>query len=376
MVSQSAPGDMPVLYPIRWLLDAHSCIRADPLIYVSELRLVFVRLAFKRAVPIIHLILGVCVSVAAWSNYATAMDFSTKQAPDGDRFVLAKGEIVDGDAERLRIALQSVGRNRYGNKEMALESGGGLVAEALKMVAVMDEEKVSTVVLPGALCASACAQIVFLAGVHRVVADGGRLGFHTCAAGRTKSPLCNEIIAQNALEHGTDYGSVMAFMKYTGPSEMIWFGSKDADCYGFTRWPPGVNRGKQPGEIAPCVRDAIVSAGQRSPTVADQIALLCSGTVQAVEFHGPVMPTKETIVVDYGSRLVTGPLGSYPLTSLTETKIEFLQAYVAKGNSPMVMDGQIDRVSGETRIIVRRQDQPQGISVFYALNCQPARRAF
>jgi hypothetical protein len=76
------------------------------------------------------------------------MDFSTKQLSDGDRFVLAKGEIVDGDTERLRIALQSVGRNRYGNKEMALESGGGLVAEALKMVALMDEQKVSTVVLP------------------------------------------------------------------------------------------------------------------------------------------------------------------------------------------------------------------------------------
>jgi hypothetical protein len=220
-------------------------------------------LALKRAVPIIHSALGVCVIAVAWSNYAGAMDFSIKQAPDGDRFVLAKGEIVGGDAERLRIALQSVGRNRYGNREMALESGGGSVAEALKMVALMDEEKVSTVVLPGAVCASACAQIVFLAGVHRVVADGGQLGFHTCAAGRNKSPLCNEIIAQNALEHGTDYGSVMAFMEFTGPSEMIWFSAKDADCYGFTLWPPGANRGKQPGDIAPCVKEGILGLSAR-----------------------------------------------------------------------------------------------------------------
>ncbi len=213
--------------------------------------------AFRRTVAIIRLGLSVYAIIAASSNSAAAMDFSTKQLSDGDRFVLAKGEIVDGDTERLRFALQSVGRNRYGNKEMALESGGGLVAEALKMVALMDKEKVSTVVLPGAMCASACAQIVFLAGVHKVVADGGQLGFHTCAAGRNKSPLCNEIIAQNALEHGTDHGSVMAFMEYTGPSEMIWFSSKDADCYGFTRWPPGANRGKQPGEIAPCIESGI-----------------------------------------------------------------------------------------------------------------------
>jgi hypothetical protein len=122
-------------------------------------------IAFKRTVSVIRLGLSVYLIIAASSNSAAAMDFSTKQLSDGDRFILAKGEIVDGDAERLRIALQSVGRNRYGNKEMALESGG--------------------------------------------------------------------------------------------PSEMIWFSSKDADCYGFTRWPPGVNRGKQPGEIAPCIERAL-----------------------------------------------------------------------------------------------------------------------
>jgi hypothetical protein len=140
---------------------------------------------------------------------ATAMDFSTQRLPDGDHYILAKGEIVAGDTERLRLALQLVGRNRYGDKEMALESGGGLVGEALKMVGLMDEEKVSTVVLPGATCASACAQIVFLAGIHRIVAEGGKLGMHTCAMGRNRSPLCNQTIAQNALEHGTAYGSVI-----------------------------------------------------------------------------------------------------------------------------------------------------------------------
>jgi hypothetical protein len=196
--------------------------------------------------------------IGAW-----AMEFSTQKLSDGDHFVLAKGEIVAGDAERLRVALQSVGRNRYGNKEMALDSGGGLVGEALKMVALMDKEKVSTYVLSGAMCASACAQIVFLAGVHRIVADGGKLGMHTCAAGRDRSDLCNEVVAQNALEHGTDHGSVMTFMKYTGPHQMIWFSAKEADCYGFTLYPPEIKRGKKPGEIAPCIREAIIGAGQR-----------------------------------------------------------------------------------------------------------------
>ncbi len=106
------------------------------MIFFGQLGLGFMMLAFKRIVPIIRLGLSASLIIAASSNSAAAMDFSTKQLSDGDRFISAKGEIVDGDTERLRIALQSVGRNRYGNKEMALESGGGLVAEALKMVAL------------------------------------------------------------------------------------------------------------------------------------------------------------------------------------------------------------------------------------------------
>jgi hypothetical protein len=68
----------------------------------------------------------------------------------------------------------------------------------------------------------------------------------------------------NAFEHGTDHGSVMTFMKYTGPQQMIWFDAKEADCYGFTLYPPEIiKRGKRPGEIAPCVREAILGAGRR-----------------------------------------------------------------------------------------------------------------
>jgi hypothetical protein len=220
-----------------------------------------------KIVPILFRILATMAFLIALfvivEQTAVAMEFSIKQLSDGDQFVFAKGEIVAGDAERLRGALRSLGRNRYGHKELALESEGGLVAEALRMVALMDQEKVSTFVLPGTACASACAQIVFLAGVHRIVADGGKLGMHTCAAEASRSELCNDKIAQNAFEHGTDYGSVMTFMKYTGPHQMIWFGSKEADCYGFTLYPPEIKRGKKPGEIAPCVLDAVRGADRR-----------------------------------------------------------------------------------------------------------------
>jgi hypothetical protein len=181
------------------------------------------------------------------------MEFFTLTLPDVGQVVFAKGPIISGDAERLLIALQTASRDRFGNKTLGLHSDGGLVGEAMRMVSLMDQEKVTTIVPPGATCASACAQIVFLAGVYRAVLDGGRLGIHSCSIHGAKSELCNQMIAKNALDHGTEYGSVMAFMK-ADPSDMVWFGSKDVDCYGISRWPPEFDRGTKPGEIAPCVK--------------------------------------------------------------------------------------------------------------------------
>ena len=119
----------------------------------------------------------------------------------------------------------------------------GLISIAVQnnIIVVFDNDAV----LPGATCASACAQIVFLAGIHRIVAEGGKLGMHTCAIGRNRSPLCNQTIAQNALEHGTATAQSWPSWSYTGPSEMVWFNSKDADCFGFTRWPWGRSGNKK-----------------------------------------------------------------------------------------------------------------------------------
>lgn len=189
---------------------------------------------------------------AGFTTPVSAMEFTIQPMPDGLRVVLGNGEIIAGDLERMRVALQSADRDKFGNKDIALNSGGGLVREALAMVALMDQEKVTTIVPPGSVCASACAQILFLAGVQRVVLDGGKLGMHTCSVGGDAAPLCNDRIAQTAFEHGTAYGSVMAFMAYTGAAKMLWFSSEDADCYGFTRWPPEMHRGTEPGEIGPC----------------------------------------------------------------------------------------------------------------------------
>lgn len=196
-----------------------------------------------------------------FASPVSAMEFSTVTTPEGLRMVSAVGPIVAGDAERLVAALRSADRDSFGNKRLMLNSTGGDVGAAIAMVQVMDQENVTTIVGPKAECASACAQILFLSGVHRFVLDGGRLGLHSCyvsgkdakGAKATKSTQCNDLIAQNALAHGTGYASIMAFMQYTDPARVRWFDAEEADCWGFTRWPPGSNRGIQNGEAPPCL---------------------------------------------------------------------------------------------------------------------------
>lgn len=111
------------------------------------------------------------------------------------------------------------------------------------------------------------------------------------------------------------------------------------------------------------------------PALAQKVTLLCSGTLQSPDVApGPI---NETIVVDYGLRTVNGPIGSpYPFTSLGETKIEFSTSFVTNDNTRMIAGGKIDRVSGDTTIMIKEQKTSQPFWIFYALSCRPSRPAF
>lgn len=222
-----------------------------------------------RTFPYRAAALLVVVLLAGAIPPAAAMTFSTSASADGKRFVLAKGQIAEGDADRLRTALQSADRDSFGHKVVALDSSGGSVIEAFAMVGIMDKERVSTIVKPGAACASACAQILFLSGIHRTVAEGGRLGLHSCydARERSRSMVCNELIAQNALARGTPYGSIMAFMHLSAPTQVRWLDAPDADCWGFTKRPPDSSGVSQRGQAMACrIRGDAAKVSLTSPS--------------------------------------------------------------------------------------------------------------
>lgn len=110
------------------------------------------------------------------------MDITTLTGADGRRVVVARGVIGVGDTERLRLALAKADPGPDGLRSLLLDSPGGAVDEALDMAVLMDRERVAITVGPGAACASACAQIVFFAGVERIVQEGDDSGCIPVAA--------------------------------------------------------------------------------------------------------------------------------------------------------------------------------------------------
>jgi hypothetical protein len=144
--------------------------------------------------------------------------------------VHASGPIEAGDAAQF-AALPKF-------DTFELDSPGGLVGEALRMATNMDARGgIRTVVKPGSSCASACAMALFVSGETRIVYMGGRLGIHSCAMrDGTPAPECNEAMAANASAHGVPWGVIEGFGKYTAPSNMLWLGAEDAECWGLMKW--------------------------------------------------------------------------------------------------------------------------------------------
>lgn len=138
--------------------------------------------------------------------------------------VVAEGPIVEGDAERFNELAQEADRDDAGLITLVLNSPGGSVAAAFEMVKAIDTVRVYAVVPDNALCASACASLLYASAEKHMVLGTGRLALHTCyrygSQGAEPSALCNEIIAQNAVLHGVPYAAVDSFND-VGPARLV-----------------------------------------------------------------------------------------------------------------------------------------------------------
>lgn len=186
---------------------------------------------------------------------ASAMEFGLSSS-GGQKSIVAQGPIEEGDADRLKLALKRATRDANGTKRLLLNSPGGSVVDALSMADVMQQVGVTTIVPARAVCASACASVVFVAGKYRTVESGGQLLIHSCFDARNgrKMDYCDAVISQRAAQQGISGRAMMAFQEIApGPDTGVLFDAADAACFGLTRAP-----GKAAlGDNAPCIQAAL-----------------------------------------------------------------------------------------------------------------------
>ena len=168
---------------------------------------------------------------------ASAMEFRLLQSAAGSRSVVATGEIRPGDAQRLGRALEFASRQKNGPRQLLLDSPGGSVGEALAMADVMDRVGVTVIVPAHAVCASACASILFVSGKYRSIAKGGGLLVHSCFDDRTGQKVddCDLYIAAHAQQEGASGLAMMALQEAAGTRAAFLMNEQGAACFGLTR---------------------------------------------------------------------------------------------------------------------------------------------
>ena len=188
-----------------------------------------VRSLLQRVLPALLLVHGVLYPVSV-----PAMEFRIYHQPElNRRMVIGEGRIEDGDAGKFGAVARLADRDDEGLVALILDSPGGNVEAAFRLVDAMDKVHVYTVVPDSARCASACASIVFASGERRSILGSGQLGFHSCykrqGAALLSDSLCNEIVAANAMQRGVTHAAINRFVADHGAHDMAWVG-RNAVC--------------------------------------------------------------------------------------------------------------------------------------------------
>lgn len=219
----------------------------------------------------------VTVFLTSFPVRTSAMTFEIITLPGnpGNTMLLAKGEIVPGDAERFRAAIR---RHAPTAQILGLTSPGGNVGAALELADEIEARQFSVAGVKE--CASACAQILFPAGVYSMLTRGSLLGFHSCSVKDVSNELCNEKIAKIAVKRGFPHGTLMMFADGYGPNEMKWISEIGARCNAYYRGPgdPKPINGR-----APCVEGTVYAMYRPAPMRPYGVNFYCVNNKTPVE---------------------------------------------------------------------------------------------
>jgi hypothetical protein len=156
-----------------------------------------------------------------------AMQFEPVALSPADLVVFGRGPTVAGDADRLNRALTAVpaGQNLLG---LALDSGGGNVAESKQMVGIIRARRLTVVIAQSSQCASACF-LMLAASPRRLAGSDALIGVHSASENGIETELAmaeTTRMAREAASLGVP-PAVIGKMVETSSARVEWLAPQD-----------------------------------------------------------------------------------------------------------------------------------------------------
>jgi hypothetical protein len=164
---------------------------------------------------------------------ASAADLTTTLSREKRTIVLLNGELVEGDAGRLRdIVKQSISSGRQVSG-IRLNSPGGSMVEGVRLAGIIQSSKIATVVASGATCAAACF-VAFAAGNQKFVSATATVGVPG-AANKSGQETAGEVpaVVRVMKELGL-LDAIVEKMLTTREDEIAWLTQDDLRAMGVT----------------------------------------------------------------------------------------------------------------------------------------------
>ncbi len=182
-------------------------------------------------VPLVAGILVLCMSVSG--NSASLKSIATKE---NKTIISVSGEIIEGDADAFRQAIQRANDSGKLVSGIRLNSPGGLLIEAVKLADLVRFAKVATSVPNGSTCASACF-LVFAAGSNKYASYTAQIGVHGASGENGKETIgsgaATVTMARIVKELGVP-ASIIGKMVVTPPDQMLWLTPDELRSMGAT----------------------------------------------------------------------------------------------------------------------------------------------
>jgi len=145
------------------------------------------------------------LSLLLTATTANAADFIHDVTDTDNEFIIIRGEIGVGDAQKFQDLISKHPKT----KSVVLNSNGGLVYEGMIIAAEVHDRELMTFIFNGDVCFSICAPI-FFSGKEKFIQQEAYLGVHPARSTQTKlvSIDANALIAWYFGTLGYDLGLV------------------------------------------------------------------------------------------------------------------------------------------------------------------------